>query len=229
MPEAHRPHVAKRIRVAVADDHAILRSGLRMLIQSQADLEVAGEAADGQQAIDLVRQRRPDVLLLDLTMPNVGGMQAISKLLAVDSALRILVLTMHDDVAYAKSVLAAGARGFVLKRSVDAELLAAIRAVYRGGTFVDPSLAEAVMAGALGRRKFTHPVLSERELEVLRAVAEGFSPREIAQQLHVSVKTVETYRTRIAEKLDLRTRHDIVRYCLETGILKSDQTAKPAP
>jgi len=219
---------SERIRVAIADDHAILRSGLRMLIQSQPDLELVGEAEDGHAAIAIVTRERPDVLLLDLTMPKLGGMQALPRLLHAHRLLRVLVLTMHDDVAYARSVLAAGAAGFVLKRSVDAELLAAIRAIHRGGTFIDPSLTHALMAEKLGRKKETHSVLSERELQVLRQIAEGFSSKEIGERLNVSVKTVETYRARIAEKLNLRTRNEMVRYCLEMGLLSAERASTNA-
>ena len=221
--------VGKLIQVAIADDHAILRSGLRMLIQSQPDMQVVAEAENGIKAIEIVSEHVPDALLLDLTMPGLGGMQALPRLLAVQPQLRILVLTMHDDVAYARSALAAGARGFVLKRSVDAELLAAIRAVHRGGTFIDPTLTEALVGQAIGRRTSGDSVLSKREEQVLCAFAEGFAPKEIAARLHLSVKTIETYRARISEKLELRTRNDMVRYCLEAGLLTAERASSDKP
>jgi DNA-binding NarL/FixJ family response regulator len=142
----------------IADDHGILRSGLRLLVNSQADMEVVSEAADGEQAVQAACETRPDVALMDLTMPQTGGMGAIEKIVRNGLDTRVLVLTMHDDPAYLRSVLAAGASGYVLKRSVDADLLTAIRAVYRGGTFVDPSLADdsrsgrAFKKGVKGRR-----------------------------------------------------------------------------
>jgi two-component system response regulator NreC len=209
----------------VADDHAILRSGLRLLINAQADMEVVSEAPDGEQAIRAAHETRPDVALMDLTMPRTGGMRALQEIVQDCPKTRVLVLTMHDDPAYLRSVLAAGASGYVLKRSVDAELLTAIRAVHRGGTFVDPGLASVlvqdVVAKTSGKARPKRPlnILSERELQVLRLVARGYSGQQIAKQILVSVKTVETYRSRLAEKLGLRTRSDVVRFAVQMGLL----------
>jgi DNA-binding NarL/FixJ family response regulator len=229
--------VKSKIRILLADDHAILRSGLKILLNSQPDMEVVGEAADGKQAIDVARQTKPDVALLDLTMPRVGGMQALQGLLRESAATRVLVLTMHDDVAYLRSVLAAGASGYVLKRSVDADLLQAIRAVHRGGTFIDPSLAEMLLLGVGVRKNGTSlrarpaALLSDRELQVLRLVARGYSSQEIAARIFVSPKTVETYRSRLAAKLGLKTRSDVIRYALQMGLLtpESVQTERAHP
>jgi two-component system response regulator NreC len=209
----------------IADDHAILRSGLTLLVNAQADMEVVSEAPDGQQAVQAARETLPDVALMDLTMPKTGGMEALQEIVRDCPGTRVLVLTMHDDPAYLRSVLTAGASGYVLKRSVDAELLAAIRAVHRGGTFVDPSLAnifvQDVLAkkGAKARRTSPVNILSNRELQVLRLVARGYSSRQIAKQILVGVKTVETYRSRFAQKLGLRTRSDVVRYAVQMGLL----------
>lgn len=219
------PAAKRKIRILLADDHAILRSGLKVLLNSQPDMEVVGEAADGAQAIEATRLTKPDVALLDLTMPRVGGMQALQGVLRESAATRVLVLTMHDDAAYLRSVLAAGASGYVLKRSVDADLLQAIRAVHKGGTFIDPSLAETLLLGvgvrkhgkSAGARSTT--LLSGRELQVLRLVARGYSSQEIATQIFVSPKTVETYRSRLAAKLGLKTRSDVIRYALQMGLL----------
>jgi two-component system response regulator NreC len=210
------------IRVMIADDHAILRSGLKMLINAQADMEVVAEAANGEQAIRSVGEAKPDVALMDLTMPPAGGASAIQEIAKTFPKTRVLVLTMHDDPAYVRAVLAAGASGYVLKRSVDAELLAAIRAVHRGGVFVDPGVAgvflrsELVKSGAKGGPK---KVLSDRELQVLGLVARGYSSPQIAEQIFLSVKTVETYRARFASKLGLRTRSDVVRFAVQMGLL----------
>ena len=217
-----------KIRILLADDHAILRSGLRLLVNSQADMEVVAEAPDGEQAVDAAREVRPDLALMDLTMPGAGGMRALQEMVRDCPKTRVLILTMHDDPAYLRSVLAAGASGYVLKRSVDAELLAAIRAVHRGGTFVDPSLANVLVQDVLTKKgskaRHTGPgeILSERELQVLKLVARGYSSQQIAKQILVGVKTVETYRARLAQKLGLRTRSEVVRFAVQMGLLTSE-------
>lgn len=221
-----------KIRVLIADDHAILRSGLKLLVDSQADMEVVAEAADGKQALDKVRETMPDVALIDLSMPRASGMEALQKILETSAATRIVVLTMYDDAAYLRSALAAGVSGYVLKRSVDGDLLSAIRAVHRGGVFIDPSLAKVLVQDVLttqakgeGRAK-PAKLLSDRELQVLRLVARGFSSKQIAGQIFVSAKTVETYRARLLEKLGLRTRSDLVRYAVHTGLLNAEAIDK---
>jgi two-component system response regulator NreC len=219
------PPRKSKIRVLIADDHAILRSGLRLLVNAQADMEVVAEAPDGEQAVQAARETKPDVALLDLTMPRLGGMRALQEIVRTCRETRVLVLTMHDDPAYLRSVLAAGSSGYVLKRSVDAELLAAIRAVHRGGTFIDPSLANVLVQDVLAKRGAKAPrirpvsILSDRELQVLRLVARGYSSQQIAKQILVGVKTVETYRSRLAQKLGLKTRSDLVRFAVQMGLL----------
>ena len=209
----------------IADDHAILRSGLRLLVNAQPDMEVVAEASDGEQAVQAARETRPDVALMDLTMPRTGGMRALQEIVRICAETRVLVLTMHDDPAYLRSALAAGSSGYVLKRSVDADLLAAIRAVHRGGTFVDPSLANVLVQdllakkGAQARGAEPANILSARELQVLRLVARGYSSQQIAKQILVGVKSVETYRSRLAQKLGLRTRSDVVRFAVQMGLL----------
>ena len=216
-----------KIRVLIADDHAILRAGLKLLVNSQADMEVVGEASDGEQAIETARETNPDVALMDLTMPRVTGVEALRKILQGGGKTRVVVLTMHDDPAYLRSVLAAGASGYVLKRSVDGDLLSAIRAVHTGGTFIDPSLAGVLVQEVQGRdkgasAKAKSPILSNREMQVLRLVARGFSNKQIAGQIFLSVKTVETYRSRVLSKLGLRTRSDVVRYAVHMGLLSAE-------
>jgi two-component system, NarL family, response regulator NreC len=219
------PTRAHKIRVMIVDDHAILRAGLKMLVNAQADMEVVSEAPDGEKAIQEVRETRPDVTLLDLTMPRVGGMKALQEITRNCQETRVLVLTMHDDPAYLRSALAAGASGYLLKRAVDAELIAAIRAVHRGGIFVDPRLASILVEDVLGKKGTktspTQPIkiLSDRELQVLRLVARGYTSAQIAKQIAVGVKTVETYRSRFAEKLGLRTRSDVIRFAVQMGLL----------
>jgi DNA-binding NarL/FixJ family response regulator len=203
-----------KIRVVIADDHAILRAGLKMLVNAQADMEVVAEACDGEKAIEAACETRPDVALIDLTMPRLGGMKALEGM-----------VRMHDDPAYLRAALAAGAAGYLLKRAVDAELIAAIRAVHGGGVFVDPRLAgilvEDVLAKSKKRVASTRPVsiLSKRELQVLTLVARGYTSAEIAKQIFVGVKTIETYRSRLTEKLGLRTRRDVIRFAVQMGLL----------
>jgi two-component system response regulator NreC len=209
----------------IVDDHAILRAGLRMLVNTQNDMEVVSEAPDGEKVVQEVRETRPDVTLLDLTMPRVGGMKALQEIARNCRETRVLVLTMHDDPAYLRSALAAGASGYLLKRAVDAELLAAIRAIHRGGIFVDPRLASVLVQDVLAKRGkkagSTRPIniLSDRELQVLSLVARGYTSAQIAKQIAVGVKTVETYRSRFAEKLGLRTRSDVIRFAMQMGLL----------
>jgi two-component system, NarL family, response regulator NreC len=221
---------SNKIRVLLADDHAILRAGLRMLIDSQADMMVTGEAHDGNQAVELARESKPDVVLLDITMPVSGGLHAIAEIIRHTPASRVLLLTMHAEPAYLRTALAAGAAGYVLKKSVDADLLSAIRTVQRGLRYVDPELATGLLQEVVGSEPVSNKegggeskILSERELQVLKLVAEGFSSREIASRIYVSTKTVETYRGRFAEKLGLKTRADVVQYALNVGLLSAEK------
>jgi len=215
-----------KIRVLIADDHAILRAGLRMLIDSQPDMKVIAEAPNGEDAVRLASAERPDVVILDITMPGGGGLRAVPEILKVCASTRVLLLTMHEEPAYLRTALASGAAGYVLKKSVDANLLAAIRSVHKGRSYVDSELASALIQHALpniGQPGRPDEVLSERELQVLKLVAEGFSSREIAEQIYIGVKTVETYRARFAEKLGLKSRADLVRYALEVGLLSPER------
>ncbi|MBC7793319.1 MAG: response regulator transcription factor, partial [Clostridia bacterium] len=229
-----REDSAPRVRILIADDHAILRSGLRMLINTQDDMEVIGEAADGEDAIRRVAELDPDIVLLDLSMPGMGGIRALEVIRERFSRTRVLVLTMHDQYAYVRSVLAAGGAGFVVKRAADAELLSAIRTVSQGRSYIDVSLEssgsleEIVNPKHVNRSTIWRDVrLSAREREVVTSVAHGYTNQQIADTLGLSVKTVETYRARVSEKVGLRNRADLVRYALESGLLASDRTAEP--
>ncbi|MEO6060832.1 MAG: response regulator transcription factor [Thermoflexales bacterium] len=216
------------IRILLADDHAVLRAGLRMLLESQPDLKVVGEAGTGLEALGQVQTLQPDVILLDLTMPGMGGMEALPALRKLAPAARVLVLTMHDDEGYLRRALRGGASGYVLKRAADSELLSAVRAVARGEVYVHPSMTRALLsnlvedAGSAAGPGANDPwaSLSEREYEVLKRVARGHTNAEIAEQLSLSVKTVETYRARGMEKLDLRTRAQLLQAALAKGLLE---------
>jgi DNA-binding NarL/FixJ family response regulator len=193
-----------------------------MLIGSQRDLEVVGEASDGDEAVRKAAVLRPDVALVDITMPGSGGIKAIERIRQAAPATRVLVLTMHDVPAYLRAALAAGATGYVVKRAADSDLLAAIRDVHRGRTVLDPALSARVVQGGVRRRGPASPtataLLSQREREVLELVAQGYTNQQIADHLGLSVKTVETYRARLVEKLGLQSRAELVRYALDSGV-----------
>lgn len=218
----------KKIRIVIADDHAILRAGLRSLLSAQEDIEIVAEAVDGEDAFEKVVETKPDVVLLDLSMPKAGGLTAIKRIREKSVDTRVLVLTMHDDPAYLRSVLKAGGSGYLVKRAADTELLAAIRAVHQGRSYIDVSLGQGVLQRILDEDPAGDPdapplaVLSDRERQVLELVAMGHTHKEVAKQLSVSVKTVETYRLRISEKLGLRSRAELVRYAINLRLLKPD-------
>jgi DNA-binding NarL/FixJ family response regulator len=206
----------KLLRVVLADDHAVLRAGLRLLVDGQPDMKVVAEAADGPEAVRKARQARPDVVVLDLTMPRTDPVATIRHLSRL--GMRTVVLTMHDERAYVDAALAAGAQGYVVKKAADVELLAAIRAVNRGSRF----LAGASRARNRRPRAPARSHLSAREEQVLRLIGYGFTNREIAARLRLSTKTVETFRARVCEKLGLRSRADLVRYGLRMGLVAGE-------
>lgn len=213
-----------KLRILLGDDHAVLRAGLKILLNAEEDLEVIGEAADGVEVIEKAAELHPDLVLLDLSMPKMNGVECIHGLLTEQPDLKILVLTMHDDEEYLKAVLQAGAKGYVLKKAADVELLSAIRTVARGELFIYPSMATALLYQMVNPQANPPSVkkakqLSEREREVLRLLALGHTNQEIADMLCVSVKTVETYRARLMEKLNMHRRAELVRYAVENGIV----------
>jgi len=216
------------VRVFVADDHGILRGGLRALINLQPDMEVVGEAASGPDAALGVKETEPDVVLMDISMPNGGGLAAIEAIKQARPKTRIVVLTFHDELGYVRAAGRAGATGYVVKSAVDTELLAAIRAVAQGRTFMDASLG-LELAQSMGSKPNDRATdaqgavgtsqLTGRELEVMRRVAEGFTNTQIAEELRLGVKSVETYRSRVMEKLGLASRSALVRFALDCGVL----------
>jgi DNA-binding NarL/FixJ family response regulator len=204
------------IRVFLVDDHPIVRSGLRALVDAEPDMKVIGEAADGLTALEAVAAAQPDVVVMDLSLPKLGGAEATERLKAENPAIRVLALTAHEERGYVQLLLKAGASGYVLKRTAADDLVRAIRAIAGGGIYLDPAVAGHLVAPVAGSGQ-----LSERESEVLRLIAEGHAMKEIASQLEISTRTLETYRARAMEKLALKTRADVVRYALQRGWLKS--------
>jgi len=223
------PALVKRIRVLIADDHAVLRAGLKLLINAQPDMEVIGEAANGPETVSQAQRLDSDVVLLDLSMPGAPGTVIIERLLRLEPRPRILVLTGLDDPAYSWSALQAGASGYIVKKAADVELLTAIRAVYQGRTFVDltrPTEQARRGEGWRGSREVPAGAqpkpLSRREAEVVRLLVQGHTNQEAADHLGVSLKTVETYRKRLRDKLGIRSRAEMFRFAVEAGLLEGD-------
>ncbi len=214
-----------KIRVLLVDDHTILRQGLKMLLNAQPDMEVVGEASDGHQAIAEANRLLPDVILMDITMPEMNGIEATRQVRRQRPDMRVLVLTMHENEEYLFQVLRAGAAGYILKEAADTELITAIRAVQSGRFYLSPS-AQSMMVGdylqrvRTGEEKDSYSGLTEREREILKLVAEGLTNNQIAERLFISPKTVDTHRTHIMDKLNLHSRAELVKYAMRRGLLE---------
>ena len=215
--------VQKKTRIVIADDHGTMREGLRLLLNSQPDLEVVGEAGDGREAIRLACQLAPDVLLMDISMPGMNGLDATKKIKEQCPNIRVLTLTRHSDDGFLKQLLAAGASGYALKLSSADDLMRAIRTVSAGGTYIDPAVAGKLVSSAARAAHKPGPTprvdLTEREEEVLRMIAWGHSNKEIATRLNLSVKTIEAHKANAMQKLNMTGRIDIVRYAVLRGWL----------
>jgi DNA-binding NarL/FixJ family response regulator len=213
-----------KIRIVLADDHPIVLDGLRNLVRAESDFELVGEAGSGLAALKLIRDKRPEVAVLDISMPELNGIVLCRRLTGEMPDLRVLVLTLHEDRAYLNQALDAGARGYILKRSAVENLVHAIRAVMVGGTYIDPAIAGRVLDGKRAYSKPAAsgkaPALTERETAVLKMAALGFTNKEIASRLDVGVKSVETYKARGLDKLELKTRAELVRYASAQGWLE---------
>ena len=209
---------SKKIRVLLADDHKILRQGVRMLIDSQADMEVVGEAKTGREAIEEARRLKPDVVVMDVSMPELNGIEGTRQICDEMKHTRVLALSMHKDAVYVREILRAGARGYLLKDSEDDDLVRAIRCVQRGEAFLSPAISDAVLNDY--RKHVSNPVdlLTSREREILTMVADGKTNKEIANALNLSVYTVESHRGSVMEKLNLHNAGDIVRFALRNGL-----------
>jgi two-component system, NarL family, response regulator NreC len=212
-------------RVLIVDDHAVVRSGLKLVLESEEGIEPVGEAGSARDAVFEARSTKPDVILLDVVMPDQSGIEVIPTLLRENPETKILVLSMQDDPQYVREAFAAGASGYVLKEAADSEVVAAVREVAGGGRYVHPELgARLVTAESEERRRAEEDPLSDRESEVLRLLALGHTNQEIARQLFISVRTAETHRSHIMQKLRLSSRAELVRYALERGLLENPDT-----
>jgi two-component system response regulator NreC len=208
-------------RVLLTDDHAVLRSGLRLLIETQSDFKIVGEASNGLAALALAQELCPDLILLDLSMPGLGGLDALQALKNLVPETKTLILTMHEDPQYFRQALSDGAAGFIIKKAADSELLSAMRAIMQGGVYVHPSLTHYLLedTATSSEQHDLWDKLSGREQQVLRLVALGHTSTEIAEELGLSSKTIDTYRSRGMEKLELKTRAALVRFALLGGLL----------
>ncbi|HLB28371.1 MAG TPA: response regulator transcription factor [Dehalococcoidales bacterium] len=216
-----------KIRVLIADDHAIVREGIRMILALQDDIEVVGEAADGSQAIEQAEKLSPDIILMDIAMPGLGGLEATLEIIKRQPRSKILVLTQYDNTEYIYRFLKAGAAGYVLKKAVGSDLVSAIRAVHQGKSFIDPSVADRVIKGFLEKPEVTgeealYDGLSDREKQVLKLLAEGYTMQKIADALFLSIKTVMTHRTNLMEKLGIHNRTELIKYAIRKGLTQAD-------
>ena len=209
----------KRIRILLADDHAVVRQGFKMILGAQPDMEIVGEAGNGREAVELAEQLRPDVVVMDVAMPELNGIEATRRLGASAPHARVVALSMHKDSVYVREILRAGARGYLLKDSVAADLVSAVRAVASGEGYISPAVSNAVLDDY--RRHVTNPIdlLTSREREVLQMLAEGKTNKEIAGVLNLSVYTVDAHRGRIMEKLNVHSINELVRFAVRNGLI----------
>ncbi len=207
------------IRILLAEDHALVRHGFRMILAAQPDMEIVGEAGNGREAIELAQTLKPDVVVMDVAMPELNGIEATRRLLELAPRTRVLALSMHKDAVYVREILRAGARGYLLKDSADADLLVAVRAVAKGEGYLSPGVSDAVLSDY--RRHVTDPLdlLTSREREVLQMIAEGKTNKEIATTLNLSVYTVEAHRGHLMEKLNLHSTGELVRFAVRSGLI----------
>jgi DNA-binding NarL/FixJ family response regulator len=211
----------QKIRVILVEDHPVLRAGVGTLLRGEDDLEMVGEAENGLLGVRLAQQLEPDVVIMDVSLPELGGVEATKQIKRARPQQRILALSAHEDVAFVRTLLDAGADGYALKRSACDELVRAVRIVAGGGSYVDPALSSVLVSGQRRARSGTMSVsLSEREAEVIRLTAQGYTSKEIAQTLHLSPRTLETYKARGMGKLNLASRAELIRYAVRCGWLR---------
>ncbi len=209
----------RAIKVLLADDHTIVRQGLKLILAAQPDFEVVGEAANGREAAELAEKLRPDIVLMDVQMPELNGIEATRRMVAANSRVKVLVLSMHKEALYVREVLKAGARGYILKDAIDTELLSAMRSVARGDGYISPGVSSALLTDY--REQSSNPLdtLSTREREVLQLIAEGKTNKEVATKLNLSVYTVDSHRGKIMEKLNLHSAGELVRFAMKNGLV----------
>jgi two-component system, NarL family, response regulator NreC len=209
----------EKIHILLADDHAVVRQGFKMILAAQPDMEIVGEAGNGREAVDLAGQLQPDVIVMDVAMPELNGIEATRRIADLSPRSRVLALSMHKDSVYVREILRAGARGYLLKDSISSDLLAAVRAIARGEGYLSPGVSDAVLNDY--RRHVTDPIdlLTSREREVLQMIAEGKTNKEIATVLNLSVYTVDAHRGRIMEKLNMHSATDLVRFAVRAGLV----------
>lgn len=211
------------IKVLIADDHAIVRAGLRTLIHAEPTMELAGEAAGGYEAIDLIEKAQPDVLVLDLSMPDLDGIAVIKKIKPQFPELRILILTIHEDEGLLRAALKAGALGYILKGAAESELISAIRTILRGELYVDPSMVRKLLSDEVAQVvQPPQPIeaLTPRETEVLKLIVQGYTNRQIGDELNISIRTAESHRSNLSDKLGLHNRVELVRFAREHGLIE---------
>jgi len=211
------------IRVLIADDHAIVRAGLRALLIEDTAFELVGEAAGGYEAIELVKKTRPDVLMLDLSMPDLDGISVTRMIKPQFPDLKVLILTLHEDEALLKEAIKAGAAGYILKRAAEAELISAIRVILRGDLYIDPAMVRGLLEDSRDpqiNQKNPIESLTPRETEILKLIVEGYTNRQIGQELNISIRTVEGHRANISDKLGLHSRVELVRYARQHDLIK---------
>jgi DNA-binding NarL/FixJ family response regulator len=216
-----------KLRILIAEDHETVREGFRLIVTAQEDMEVVGEAGDGRAAVELARKLQPDIVLMDISMPELNGLKAAAKLKRVAPEIKILTLTRHTDEAYLQELMQVGVSGYVLKQSAPAELIRAIRAVAAGGKYLDPAITGKVLDGYVGksgklRGETSGESLTGRESEVLRHIALGYSNKEIAGKMDISVKTVEAHKTNSLKKLNIQSRKGIIRYAILQGWMQEN-------
>ncbi|HEY6011985.1 MAG TPA: response regulator transcription factor [Nitrospirota bacterium] len=217
-----------KTKILIADDHALVRQGIAAFLNMSTAYEIVEEAADGVEAIEAVKKYKPDIVLMDISMPKLGGLEATVEIRKINPAIKILVLTQYEDTVYIRRFFKAGAAGYLLKKAVGGELLTALETIISGRTYVHPSIASSVVDGYLGVQKGepivedAYDSLTDREKQVLKLIAEGYTQKEAADILAISVKTVVTHQTNISEKLDLHTRAGLIKFAIQKGIIKID-------